>query len=59
MTIYKNVLKTYLTEKSYKEFFKKAMKKFNIKSIKDLKTDKEKKEFFNWIELNWTGEKGD
>ena len=38
----------------YDAFFKKAMKKFNISSPADLKTDEKKKEFFNYIDKNFT-----
>ena len=37
----------------YKEFFNKALKKWNIDSPEDLKTDEEKKKFFDWIDKNY------
>ncbi len=56
MTIYKNLLKFKLNEESYKEFFKKALKEFGIKSPKELKSKEDKKKFFDYIEKNWTKE---
>ncbi len=41
-------------ESGYDAFFKKAMKKFGISSPADLKTDEKKKEFFNYIDKNFT-----
>ena len=38
----------------YDAFFKKAMKKFGISSPADLKTDEKKKEFFDYIDKNFT-----
>jgi hypothetical protein len=40
----------------YHDFFKKAMKKFGITSPAELSGDKEK-EFYDYIDKNWTGEK--
>ena len=37
---------------AYKAFFNKAMKKFGINDITDLKGDK-KKEFFDYVDANW------
>ena len=39
----------------YKKFFDSALKKFNVSSPVELKGDK-KKEFFNYVDKNWTGE---
>lgn len=44
-------------DSEYEAFFRKAMKKFEISSPEDLKTDEKKKEFFNYIEKNYKGEK--
>jgi len=41
-------------ESGYDAFFKKAMKKFGISSPADLKTDEKKKEFFDYIDKNFT-----
>jgi hypothetical protein len=41
----------------YDEFFQAALKKFGVESPEDFKSDEDKKEFFNYIEKNWTGEK--
>ena len=40
-------------KKDYKTFFNAAMKKFNINSPADLKSEKEKKEFFNYVDKNF------
>lgn len=39
----------------YRNFFMKAMEKFNINSPADLKSDEQKKKFFNYIDKNWSG----
>jgi len=36
----------------YKAFFKKAMKKFNVKDINDM-SDDDKKDFFNYVDRNY------
>ena len=41
----------------YDEFFQAALKKFGVESPEDFKSDEDKKEFFNYIEKNWKGEK--
>jgi hypothetical protein len=43
----------------YEAFFKKAMKKFGISSPADLKSEEEKKKFFDYIEKNYKGEKNE
>ena len=43
-------------EEEYKDFFKKAMDKFGIKSPSELSGDKEK-EFYDYIDKNWKGKK--
>ena len=45
-------------EEEYKDFFKKVMKKFGVKSPGELSGDKEK-EFYNYIDKNWKGKKED
>jgi len=39
-------------EDDYKVFFKKAMKKFNVKDIGDMSAD-DKKDFFNYVDRNY------
>ena len=39
-------------EDDYKAFFKKAMKKFNVKDIGDM-SDDDKKDFFNYVDRNY------
>ena len=39
----------------YRHFFNKAMEKFNINSPADLKSDEQKKKFFDYIDKNWSG----
>ena len=39
----------------YRQFFMKSMEKFNINSPADLKSDEQKKKFFNYIDKNWSG----
>ena len=52
--------KMILQEKEdYKAFFKGALKKFNITGIGQLKSDADKKEFFEYIKKNWKGKKQD
>ena len=45
-----------LQEESYEEFFNKKLKEYGVKSPAEL-DDEKKKEFFNMIEKEWTGEK--
>ena len=40
-------------DKDYDEFFNKAMKKFGISSPADLKSEEEKKKFFNYVDKNF------
>lgn len=44
-------------DNAYSEFFKEKLKEYNIKSPSELKTDEEKKEFFNDIEKGWKSKK--
>ena len=41
---------------AYQKFFMKTLKKFNVSSPAELKGDKEK-EFYNFIDKNWSGKK--
>lgn len=43
----------------YQKFFMKAMKKFGVDSPADFKTDADKKEFFNYVDKEWKGEKSE
>ena len=47
------------TKAEYQKFFNGALKKFNIKSPAELKDDKAKKKFFDYIDKNYTGEKSE
>ncbi len=40
-------------QSDYDAFFKRAMKKFGIDSPADLKSEEEKKEFFNYVDKNF------
>ena len=43
-------------DKEYEKFFQSALKKFGVSSPAELE-DEKKKEFFNYVEKNWKGEK--
>ena len=60
MKIKRSIIKQIIKEEetSYQKFFKSVLKKFNVDSPNKLSDDK-KKEFFNYIEKNWTKEKTD
>ena len=45
------------SKEEYTKFFNSALKKFKIDSPADLKSDEEKKKFFNYVDKNYTGEK--
>ena len=45
------------TKEEYQKFFNAAMKKFKIDSPADLKSDEEKKKFFDYVDKNYKGEK--
>ena len=45
------------TKEEYQKFFNAAMKKFKIDSPADLKSDEEKKKFYDYVDKNYTGEK--
>jgi len=42
-------------KEAYQKFFNSALKKFGVKSPAELKGDK-KKEFFDYVDKNWTGD---
>jgi hypothetical protein len=42
-------------KEAYKKFFDAALKKFKIDSPADLKSDEEKKKFYDYIDKNWDG----
>jgi hypothetical protein len=46
------IIKRLQEDTAYQEFFKSAMKKFNISSPADLKTTQKKDEFFDYIKKN-------
>ena len=43
-------------KEAYKKFFDSALKKFGIDSPADLKSDEEKKKFYDYIDKNWEGD---
>ena len=45
------------SKEEYQKFFNSALKKFKIDSPADLKSDAEKKKFFNYVDKNYKGEK--
>lgn len=45
------------SSKEYQDFFNAALKKFGVNSPADFKSDEEKKEFFDYIDKNYKGEK--
>ena len=45
------------SKEEYQKFFNAAMKKFKINSPADLKSDEEKKKFFDYVDKNYKGEK--
>ena len=47
------------SKEEYQKFFNAAMKKFGIESPADLKSDEEKKKFFDYVDKNYTGEKNE
>ena len=42
-------------QKKYRAFFDKALKKHNVSSPTDFKSDAEKKKFFDYVKSNWKG----
>ena len=51
----KNVIKRLKEETEYQRFFTKALKKYGKSSPSEM-SDDEKKEFFDYVDKNWTGE---
>ncbi|HUU87800.1 MAG TPA: hypothetical protein VMX17_08615 [Candidatus Glassbacteria bacterium] len=45
-----------IREEDYREFFKKMLKKYNVKNPSEL-DDEKKKEFFNTVDKEWKAEK--
>jgi len=43
-------------QKAYQAFFKKALKKFGVKSPSELESDEKRKEFFDYIDKNYDAE---
>ena len=41
-------------DSAYQEFFRKALKKFGVKSPADLKSDEDKKKFFDYVDQNYS-----
>ena len=41
------------SKEEYEKFFQKALKKFGIDSPADLKSDEEKKKFYDYVDKNW------
>ena len=41
----------------YQKFFKKTLKKFKVDSPADFDSDEKKKEFFDYIDKEWKGDK--
>jgi len=50
----KNIIKKLREDSQYQEFFKKAMKKFDISSPTDFKDLEKKKNFFNYVDKSYT-----
>jgi len=46
-------------KEEYQKFFNAAMKKFKISSPGELKTDADKKKFFDYVDKNYKGEKSE
>lgn len=49
-----HIIKRLREDSAYQEFFRKAMSKFDIKSPTDLEDSERKKNFFNYIDKNYT-----
>jgi hypothetical protein len=47
------------SKEEYEKFFNSAMKKFKIDSPADLKSDEEKKKFYDYVDKNYKGEKSE
>lgn len=44
-------------QSEYTKFFRAALKKFGVNSPEDFKSEAKKKEFFDYVDKNWSGEK--
>ena len=53
-SLVRNIVKE---ETKYQQFFRKTLKKFNVSSPDDFKTDDEKRKFFNFVDKNWSAKK--
>lgn len=49
-----HIIKRLREDSAYQEFFQKAMKKFDISSPSDLKDPEKKKNFFNYVDSNYS-----
>jgi hypothetical protein len=49
-----HIIKKLREDSAYQEFFQKAMKKFDISSPSDLKDPEKKKNFFNYVDKNYS-----
>lgn len=49
-----HIIKRLREDSEYQEFFKKALKKFDISSPADLKDPERKKHFFNYVDKNYS-----
>jgi hypothetical protein len=49
-----HIIKKLKEDTAYQEFFQKAMKKFDISSPTDLKDPEKKKNFFNYVDKNYS-----
>ena len=47
------------SKEEYQKFFNSAMKKFKINSPADLKSDEDKKKFYDYVDKNYKGEKSE
>jgi hypothetical protein len=52
----KMIVKRLREDTAYQEFFKKAMTKFNISTPADLKDPVRKKQFFDYVDKNYSAE---
>jgi hypothetical protein len=52
-----HIIKRLKEDTAYQEFFQKAMKKFDISSPTDLKDSEKKKNFFDYVDKNYSAKK--
>jgi len=50
----KQIARRLREDTAYQEFFQKALEKYGVKSPADFSTDEEKKEFFNYVDKNYS-----